>query len=233
MLALVLLVELTRLSASIYYQHEPARVSACPVTIHALLHIADAIEMSGPVWTSWAFPNPMERYCGSLQPAIRSRRFPYASIDRHVIDMARLAHIKIIYNAHDALCLAPPKQMRGIIVPDCGYSLSLACCQPAQIRVSHVSTDPTCSLQPPSRRTNTTSLESGLLQKVVAHLQTRFNITAAAARRALPAEIDQWGKVQVLNDGDLIHASSMVRLRVDSRNMSYVRVRDGIVEVVP
>ncbi|KII93390.1 hypothetical protein PLICRDRAFT_69550, partial [Plicaturopsis crispa FD-325 SS-3] len=60
-----------------------------------LLHIADSIEFSGPMWASWAFP--MERFCGLLQPAIRSRRFPWASIDEHVVATARLSHIKIKY----------------------------------------------------------------------------------------------------------------------------------------
>lgn len=41
---------------SIYYQHDPNRLSACPVTVHALLHIADSIEEMGPIWTYWAFP---------------------------------------------------------------------------------------------------------------------------------------------------------------------------------
>ncbi|EIN05118.1 hypothetical protein PUNSTDRAFT_29474, partial [Punctularia strigosozonata HHB-11173 SS5] len=60
-----------------------------------LLHIAASIRATGPVWASWAFP--MERYCGSLQPAITSRRFPYASINRHVLNDARLSHIMLTY----------------------------------------------------------------------------------------------------------------------------------------
>ncbi|EPS95241.1 hypothetical protein FOMPIDRAFT_20425, partial [Fomitopsis schrenkii] len=60
-----------------------------------LLHIADYIKAAGPVWASWAFP--MERFCGRLQPAIRSRRFPYANMDRHVLAVARLDHIKKVY----------------------------------------------------------------------------------------------------------------------------------------
>ncbi|KAI0758366.1 hypothetical protein BD413DRAFT_607663 [Trametes elegans] len=87
----------------IYYQLDPTRLSTCPLTIHALLHIADSILASGPVWTAWAFP--MERYCGSLQPCIRSRRFPYASLNRHVLDAARLTHIKLIYDLHKTLTL--------------------------------------------------------------------------------------------------------------------------------
>jgi len=93
---------------SIYYQHDPDRISACPITIHALLHIADGIKANGPVWCYWAFPT--ERYCGSLQPAIRSRRFPYASLDRHALEDAQLTQIKIVYNIAQELSLQPPHE---------------------------------------------------------------------------------------------------------------------------
>lgn len=102
---------------SIYYQHNPARLSACPLTIHALLHIADSILETGPVWTAWAFP--MERYCGALQPAIRSRRFPYSSLNRYVLDRARLTHIKVIYGLHKTLSLCPERRNTSTSIPDC------------------------------------------------------------------------------------------------------------------
>ncbi len=87
---------------SIYYQHNPSRLSACPVTIHALLHIADSIVNAGPVWASWAFP--MERYCSTLQPAITSRRFPFASIDRYLVNHTNLQLIRLLYtNAKESL----------------------------------------------------------------------------------------------------------------------------------
>jgi hypothetical protein len=79
----------------IYYQHNPARLPLCLSTIHALLHIADDIEAMGPVWCYWAFP--MERFCGSLLPAIKSRRHPFSSIDARTRDLAALSMIKMIY----------------------------------------------------------------------------------------------------------------------------------------
>ena len=79
----------------------------CLVTVHALLHIADSIEASGPVWASWAFP--MERYCGSLTPAVKSRCFPFPSIDRHVTELAQLSQVKIFHCLEDLLSLQPPK----------------------------------------------------------------------------------------------------------------------------
>jgi hypothetical protein len=90
-----------------YYQYEPDRLPTCTLTIHALLHIADGIEACGPVWAYWAFP--MERHCGSLIPAIQSRRFPFPSIDRYVTEVAQLSQIKMYHRLQDALSLRSPK----------------------------------------------------------------------------------------------------------------------------
>ncbi len=48
----------------LYYENDPARLSACPLTIHSLLHIAWGIKVAGPVWTYWAFA--MECHCNTL-----------------------------------------------------------------------------------------------------------------------------------------------------------------------
>ena len=90
-----------------YYQYSPDRLPSCPVTIHALLHIADSIEASGPMWAYWAFA--MERYCGSLVPAVRSCRFPFASIDRYITEVAQLTQIKMFHQLHDVLSLKAAK----------------------------------------------------------------------------------------------------------------------------
>jgi hypothetical protein len=81
---------------SIYFQNDVDRMSICPLAIHALLHIAPGIKFCGPVWCYWAFP--MDLYCGSPQPGIRSLRFPWVSIDRYLIETAQLTQIKTIYN---------------------------------------------------------------------------------------------------------------------------------------
>lgn len=93
--------------ARLYYQYNPNRVSACPLTIHALLHIPDGIEQTGPVWVSWAFPT--ERFCGRLLPVIKSWRHPFANLDNYVVASAQLWQIKLKYNLHEALLLGPRK----------------------------------------------------------------------------------------------------------------------------
>jgi len=79
----------------LFYQHNSSRLSTCPFSIHALLHIADGIESAGPVWCYWAFA--MERFCGAIGQHVKNRRNPYASLDRRARDIARLQLIKLKY----------------------------------------------------------------------------------------------------------------------------------------
>ena len=96
-------------ASSLYYQHKPERLPACPLTIHALLHIPDQIKWMGPCWTTWAFP--IERQCGYFQHSIQSRRNPYMSMDRHLIDLSQLRQIKLLYNLTDEQLGKPPKYL--------------------------------------------------------------------------------------------------------------------------
>ena len=68
--------------------------------------MADGIRACGPVWAYWAFP--MERYCALLQGAVaKSRRHPYETLNRFVLEEAQLTQIKMQYNISDELDLDP------------------------------------------------------------------------------------------------------------------------------
>ncbi|KIK78487.1 hypothetical protein PAXRUDRAFT_163896 [Paxillus rubicundulus Ve08.2h10] len=60
-----------------YYQYEKARLPACTLLIHGLLHVAAKIWFCRPVWTSWTFA--MEGCCGQLQSALSSCCFPWSN----------------------------------------------------------------------------------------------------------------------------------------------------------
>jgi hypothetical protein len=60
------------------------------------------------MWATWAFP--IKRFCGSLLPAVKSRRFLYASLDRHVTEGAQLLQIKLARNLCEVLDLRPQKR---------------------------------------------------------------------------------------------------------------------------
>ncbi|KAI0694856.1 hypothetical protein C8Q76DRAFT_634372 [Earliella scabrosa] len=184
-----------------YYQNDPDRLSTCPVTVHALLHIADSIEAIGPVWAYWAFP--MERFCGQLQPAIKSRRFPWASIENHLIGLARITQVKLLYNMHDELVLRPPRDYETLTRGerrDPAYPMTVLC--------------PPCRLQ---------TVDKGLHDKIVGAIVTRLDSEAGIVRRHVPTEIEHWGKVRIINGGDTIHAASLVKRLGDRRDQTYVR----------
>ena len=100
-----------------YYCYDPERISACPLTIHALLHIADGIAIAGPVWAYWAFP--MERYCGKLLPAIKNRRFPYSNLSNYISDMALVRSLEFMYNLDLSFKRNRPLAKKIFSTPEC------------------------------------------------------------------------------------------------------------------
>ncbi|KAF8955507.1 hypothetical protein BDZ97DRAFT_1663982 [Flammula alnicola] len=187
---------------TIYYQHNPGRLSACPLTIHALLHIADHIKAVGPVWCYWAFP--MERYCGRLQPALRSRRFPYATLDRYVVDDAQLTQIKVVHNVAEELSL---RAHRGTVAGTYAH--------PAY---------PDILLLPSSKPV--TSLPSAISTGICASLSTRSGLHMGRVRELLrQSTLQEWGKVRRVDseEGDTMHASSLASSLDDTRDATFVR----------
>ncbi|KAG9074683.1 hypothetical protein FS749_013732 [Ceratobasidium sp. UAMH 11750] len=71
-----------------YYQYDYDRLRACPLTIHALLHLPHYIRQTGPLCGSWAFV--MERFCGHLLPAVKNRYQPYQHLDNYVLRRAQM-----------------------------------------------------------------------------------------------------------------------------------------------
>ncbi|KAF5342809.1 hypothetical protein D9758_013364 [Tetrapyrgos nigripes] len=164
----------------LYYQHDPDRMSACPVTIHALLHLAYMIEWLGPLWAYWAFPT--ERYCGRIQPAIKSRRYLWACIDNYIVDYSRLSIIKVNYKLEEEL------KMKGRQQPTLQKALTFSESSPYK----------TCMLLPPQRPS--TSVSDSLHNKIVIHFVTRFKVRRDVVQRYYNLEsIQQWAKVRRLS----------------------------------
>jgi hypothetical protein len=106
----------------IFYQHNPDRISTCPVTVHSLLHVADGIEAAGPVWAYWSFV--MEQYCGFLKrDGMRSRWKPYTGLDNRVCHVAQLNITKIRYCLVDRLALTGSPKGDGDVFPERSYWL--------------------------------------------------------------------------------------------------------------
>jgi len=94
------------MESRIYYQDDPRRLPVCTLPIHSLLHIPDCIQNWGPVGCYWSFP--MERFCGYLKHGgVTSKRHPYSSLDRYLMDWATIWHIGNVYNIQDELQFRP------------------------------------------------------------------------------------------------------------------------------
>jgi hypothetical protein len=110
------------------------------VTIHSLLHVADGIEAAGPVWVYWAFV--MERYCGFLKRSgIRNRKNPYKSLDRRVLDIARLHVLKLKYGLGNVLPPKPLHQDIGDLFPERKFAM----CTFSNHAIHPTQTQHTCS----------------------------------------------------------------------------------------
>ncbi|KAK0470469.1 uncharacterized protein EV420DRAFT_1616583 [Desarmillaria tabescens] len=188
----------------IYYQYNVDRLSTCPLTIHVLLHIADSISATGPVWCYWAFP--MEWYCGALQPAIHSHRYPFASLAWHVLEDAQLTQIKAYY--------------------DVAEKLSLWHSQHAPMEST---ADPTCQLLPPKASEWPSASSLTALQGA---LVTRLKCPLGTVKRHLQqANVMEWGQVQCidLDAGDTMRASELGVVHDDSRDASWVQPESSFI----
>lgn len=69
--------------------------------------------------------------------------------------------------------------------------------------------------------------EASLRTKIAAHLVTNYGLTLSAAKRILPLQLSFWGKLKVLNKGDMIHAKDLTkRAQTDqSRDATFIKVR--------
>lgn len=78
-----------------YYQYEDKRLSACKATFHYLLHIAQSIRDCGPPGIFWQFP--MERQCGFLAQAVKSRASANRNLSLSILYSTQLHFLATAY----------------------------------------------------------------------------------------------------------------------------------------
>jgi hypothetical protein len=67
-------------------------------------------------------------------------------------------------------------------------------------------------------------LDDTIHKVLVNGLATRFSVQPKVAKKFLPEEVEQWGKLRRLEGGDIMHAHDIVLKRLDGRDASFVRV---------
>ena len=95
------------------------------------------------------------------------------------------------------------------------------------VSILNLFSDPTCVLLPPRQICNPSNpLDPALARKITICLSTRYDKSMAVIRKYFdPANVEQWAKVQRLDGGDRMLASSMMHAELeDQRDATYVRV---------
>lgn len=70
------------------------------------------------------------------------------------------------------------------------------------------------------------SISDTYRKAIISALVTRYQIRRGSAGKILPTVIEQWGKLLRLEGGDTMHARDLVPDRPNSRDASFVRVRE-------
>ncbi|CUA76247.1 RNA-directed RNA polymerase L [Rhizoctonia solani] len=187
----------------LYYRHSASRLRVCTLPIHSLLHIADDIETMGPVWCYWAFP--MERFCGALVRANLNPRFPYASLDRRVLEVAQLAQIKLMYSLFETLDLGDRK-----------HAMATGTRYPEY---------PRCIFVRPHRSLTATN---SLAKHIGKYLGALYGVNPTdIERRTRGLELDVWGKMQQTTDMEGLDTINGYSLMPDTetprRDATYIK----------
>ncbi|KAB5591318.1 hypothetical protein CTheo_5234 [Ceratobasidium theobromae] len=191
-----------------YYQYSADRISACTLTIHALLHLPYYLRKTGPLWASWAFV--MERFCGHLLPAVKNRIRPYDHLDNYVQRRAQMRVVSLVHNL--------PELSRS-------HAAKRRTANGIEISTREVAYPefPDIVLGTPVTKKITMTVR----------LQTRFTryfgvVYAGRSAQYLRNHIDEssiirYGRFRIVPDGDRIRTASLIRNDRTARDNSFVR----------
>jgi hypothetical protein len=80
----------------IYYRQDFARLRVCRATIHGLLHVADCVEMLGPMWSyaQWT----LERMCGLWKPMVMQESNPSRNLSIALVNLTQMHYAKFCFS---------------------------------------------------------------------------------------------------------------------------------------
>lgn len=145
------------------------------------------IERSGPLWAYWCWV--MERFCGQLSRAVTSRKWPYSSLNRRILEIGTLHTIRHMYSLEDRL-------------PH--YT---AMYNKRTFPSYHNETEyPEITLLHPRSILDLTAHDlRSLRRRIVTYLVTQYKISASVADGCIPATVEQYGRIKI-KDADIVNS---------------------------
>ncbi|KAG8768120.1 hypothetical protein FRC12_005755 [Ceratobasidium sp. 428] len=190
-----------------YYQYQDRRLPTCPLTIHGLLHIAHYIRQTGPPWASWAFV--MERICGHIVLAVKSRVRPYDNLDNYI---ERRGQMQIVSHVYNFPSLSKPRVNWNF---EYGEQISS--------REVIYPNFPTFALGVPIQRR--VPLEQPLARHFTRYFGpfNRGQTAAQIAARIEANSITRYGRVRLTGDGDRIRTAALIDNDPIARDNSFIK----------
>lgn len=148
----------------------------------------------------------MERFCGRLSRAVSSRKWPYSSLNRRILEIGTLHSIRHMYNLEDRL------------------PVYTAMYTSKTFPTYHNAEDyPEITLLHPRAILDLRS--SGLLylrRRIALYIATQYEVSAAVADRCIPDVIEQWGRVRI-HDADIVNSTyGYPRKEENHRDASFI-----------
>ena len=170
----------------------------------------------------------MEHYCGYLQAGLCSRSHPWANLNNCVLHKAHLDHIDIYYNLEDDLTITSKLKdlRRGEKVFDNCWFPFLSY---SMLHLTKAS-DQHSILQTPYQKSYI--LSDTLKSKILWYFSAVTGQKLATIHKRLPENLPSWGKVRIAGGGDQICTAAGRNRLYRERNMSYMRVRLPIDQII-
>ena len=159
----------------------------------------------------------MERYCGDLKSALKSKRFPWANLANRVLNKAYLEQVELRYELLEGTSENEVLSQGEKIYDGC---MCYVACRP--FIFAHTCIDPLSILRVPYRKHHAPTPD--ILRKLISYFHSVTGIPKNRIKQSLPEVMPTWGKVRIANGGDSIRCASSTRSEELERNSSYVRV---------
>jgi hypothetical protein len=95
--------------SDVSYRFEMDRISACLLTVHALIHLHNDTLHAGPLSRIWEYVT--ERFMGKIAQSITSRQYPFSQLAKTVKKMEQVKMVVFKYGLEKKLYFA--KERRG------------------------------------------------------------------------------------------------------------------------
>ncbi|KAG8705736.1 hypothetical protein FRC08_001487 [Ceratobasidium sp. 394] len=190
-----------------YYQYSPERLPACPLTIHALLHMPYYLRRTGPLWASWAFV--MERFCGHLLPAIKNRVRPYEHLDNFV---QRRAQMHVVSRIHNLPTLTGPRIKYQLM-----HGVQISSREIIHLPFQTIVLGTPVTKRPPMTK-QLKRLFTDYFRPTCPELETR-----ELEQRLHPDSLIRYGRFRITGDSDRIRTAALIDNNPDARDNSFIK----------